>query len=166
MTDRIAIKEEDHIHDEWYKQAKDMTVQDLPEFIRRLTEDYGHDYGTICHAIAAAALAAAHAINHGPMGGITGFQAGCIMWEFITKWMSYENQPMRLTRYDEMLYPQYAHNFNQISKETHDWLIKEAKKHIEAHKDDLSSVHPEVLSHWNAVASGWIPFGYAEEQAK
>ena len=48
------ITEEDGTHKAWMSRAKDMTLADLPEFLRELTEDYQHDYGTICHAIAAA----------------------------------------------------------------------------------------------------------------
>ena len=35
------------------------------------------DYGTVCHAIALSAVART------AQGGITGFQAGAVMWEFI-----------------------------------------------------------------------------------
>ena len=76
MTQQIT--EEMGIHKEWMKRARDMTMADLPEFLRELTEDYDHDYGTICHAIAAAAVAAAWSVERTPQGGITGFQAGAI----------------------------------------------------------------------------------------
>ena len=91
-----------------YEEARAQTVATLPEFVRKLTEDYSHDYGTICHAIAAAALAAAHAVDHSPAGGITGFQSGCIMWEFIQEWQHLRGKPLRLTNYEDMLFPQYS----------------------------------------------------------
>lgn len=53
-----VITEEMHLQDEWYKKAKSMKPEDFPEFFRELTEDYIHDYGTVCHAMAAIGLAA------------------------------------------------------------------------------------------------------------
>lgn len=67
-----SITEDDGIHNGWYEEAKQHTTKTLPVFIQHLTEDYRHDYGTICHAVAAAALAAAHAVDHAPCGGVTG----------------------------------------------------------------------------------------------
>ena len=81
-----TITEEMKIHEEWYKQAKEQTLETLPAFLNHLINDYGHDYGTICHAIAAGAIGAAYALERSPQGGITGFQAGCIMWCFIRHW--------------------------------------------------------------------------------
>ena len=52
------ITEEMKIHDGWYKEAKKQTVETLPEFVRHLTEDYSHDYGTICYAVEAGAIGA------------------------------------------------------------------------------------------------------------
>jgi len=151
------ITEESGIHEEWYREANDMTIEKLPEFMRKLTQDYTHDYGTICHAVASAALAAAHTINHDPnQGGITGFQASCIMWEFISKWMSCDGKPMRLLDYEKMLYPQYEKTFRSISKSTAEWLQEKAKE-ILGGGDFL---HEEVREHLEAVANGWIPFDY------
>lgn len=68
-TEKKSITEQDKIHEEWYKEASEMTLENLPEFLRKLTEDYSHDYGTICHAISAAAAAAAWAVEKSPCGG-------------------------------------------------------------------------------------------------
>lgn len=151
------ITEEMGVHKEWYKQAKEITAETLPEFIRHLSEDYNHDYGTICHALAAGAIATCWVINRSPSGGITGFQAGGVMWEFIKNWMHYENDPMRLVKYDNMLYPQYGHNFEKIiSKNTFKWLQKEANEKLTASEN----AHPEVIEHWKSIVDGQVPFGY------
>jgi hypothetical protein len=150
------ITEEDKVHEKWYEEARDMTPDKLPEFIRKLTEDYSHDYGTICHAVAAAAIGAAWSVDHSPAGGITGFQAGCIMWSFIQKWMS-KDGPMRLVDYSNMLYPQYNHAFEKkINKDTWEWLQKEAKKNLKA----SPQAHENVVEHWQSIADGYVPFGY------
>lgn len=150
------ITEEDKIHEEWYKEAKKMTMEELPTFLKKLTEEYGHDYGTICHAISASAIAAAWAVERTPQGGITGFQAGCIMWGFITNWMSYNDEALALIKYDNMLYPQCEDKFTTISKSTWEWLQKKAKKNLECKEN----VHQDVIKHWESIVGGIIPFGY------
>lgn len=149
------ITEEQGLHKPWYDEAKAMTPDKLGEFIRKLTQNYEHDYGTICHACAAAAIAAAQAVNHSDQGGITGFQAGCIMWSFVRHWMHIDG-PMRLVKYEDMLYPQYADKFSEISKETWEFLQAEAKKHI---AESAEHAHPAVISHWQSIVDGAIPFG-------
>src|SRR6266550_4316712 len=56
------ITESMHVHEAWYDEAQKMTAEQLPAFIQHLLTDYDHDYGTICHAVAAAAIAGAQAI--------------------------------------------------------------------------------------------------------
>jgi hypothetical protein len=151
------ITEEMKIHEEWYKDARDMTIEKLPEFLRHISEDYIHDYGTICHALASGAVATTWALERTPQGGITGFQAGAIMWEYIQNWMSeYKDKPLRLINYKDMLYPQYENKFNSISEDTWEWLQEEAKKHLDEKKE---FVHPDILNHWENIVDGLVPFG-------
>ena len=60
------INEEMNIQKGWYENAENMTMDNLPEFLRHLSEDYRHDYGTICHALSAGSLATIHAMNRAP----------------------------------------------------------------------------------------------------
>jgi len=152
------ITEEMKIHEEWFVEAKTITTETLPAFIRKLTENYNHDYGTIVHAITAAAIAAATAVNKSDVGGITGFQAGCVLWGFISKWMHYEDTPLKLVNYEHMLYPQYYHDFDKtISPETWEWLREKAGEFLQKERDFL---HPDVKAHWEAIVMGQVPFGY------
>ena len=82
-----AITEKDKEDVQWYKDAKNQTLETLPDFINHLVKDYSHDYGTICKAIASAMVGVGNAINNSDQGGITGFQSSCIMWEFIQHWI-------------------------------------------------------------------------------
>jgi len=88
---RILITEESGTHEEWYKEARNIrNIKQLKKFIKKM-KSYNHDYGTICHAMTAAALAAMWVVDRDPIcGGITGFQAGCIMWEFMRRWNGVE----------------------------------------------------------------------------
>lgn len=153
-----AITEDVRLQKEWYERAKSMKPDKFPEFFREMTEDYIHDYGTVCHAMAAVGLAAMFAFNNseGARGGITGFQAGCVMWEVI-RHMNYENNKcgLRLLDMDDLLYPQYEHKFTAISKDTWDAVKKEAQKRLL----ERGAVHPYVVAHWGSIVNGKVPFG-------
>lgn len=159
MNEKESITEEMGLHKEWAKEARDMTLAKLPEFINRLMNEYNHDYGTICHAIACGSIATAWAMNnHKEQGGITGFQSGCIQWEMIDLWGSFEKGPKRMLTFENLLYPQYRDRFEKfISNETWEWVQSKAKENIE--KDD-GSCSPNVMSHWKSIVSGIIPFGF------
>lgn len=148
-----------------------MKVEDLEKFVKHLTEDYIHDYGTICHAMSIGSIATMWAMDHSNAGGITGFQAGCIMWENIKNWMTeYKDVPLKLVNYRDMLYPQYERKYQKVlSDDTFAWLKEQATKNLE----DKSFAHPDIIAHWETVAAGNVPFGYvlqsvvdAEEQAE
>jgi hypothetical protein len=151
-----TISEKDGVHKEWYERAKKMTLAELPAFLRNLTEEYQHDYGTICHAVAAGAVAAAWAVNNSPTGGITGFQSGAVMWDFIQAWQGVKG-PARLTRYDDMLFPQNERTFCTIPAAVWKYLQDEAGKKIAA---DDGHAHPNVRGHWESIVHGRVPFGY------
>lgn len=153
------IKEKDSVHLEWYIDAQKQTLETLPDFIKHLLTDYGHDYGTICHALAAGSIATAYAMNESPQGGITGFQAGAVMWEFIRNWNYSSNKTgLRLIDYDHMLFPQYESKFEKtISKGTFEALQKEAARSL---KENNKLTHGGVIDHWKSIVAGKVPFGY------
>lgn len=128
-----SITEEMGVHKQWYEEAKQTTLNTLPEFINHLVDDYEHDYGTICHALTAGALATLWAMNKTQQGGITGFQASAIMWEFIREWNYSGNKTgLRITDYDNFLYPQYEDLFteNSIPEDLWGRIQDEAKRRI------------------------------------
>lgn len=153
------INEEMKIHEEWFKEARSVTLETLPAFLTKLTTEYGHDYGTICHAIVAAALGAAWAVDKTECGGITGFQAGAIMWGFIKRWNYTTNKlGLRLVDYDKLLYPQYADNFKNIISAEHWERIREEARRRLKESDFVAAV---VAAHWQNIADGKLPFGFA-----
>jgi len=158
-----VITEEMNIQEEWYKEAEKIRFcvinpkKDLFKFIKKLVNNYQHDYGTICHAITASALATINAINNTEQGHITGAQAGCIMWGIITKFMC-KKGALKLLEYDNMLYPQYKSHFDKtISKETFADLQEKAKKLLDTNGE---KAHNEVRLHWIQIINGYVPFGY------
>lgn len=142
------ITEEMKIHDEWYKEAKKQTVETLSEFVRHLTEDYSHNCGTICHAVAAAGIAAMCAVDNSPTGGITEFQAGCIMWKVIREWNFQNNKTgLKILDYDNLLYPQYENSFISISSKIWESVKKEAQNKINKNND--------AVKKWKIAHAKW-----------
>lgn len=160
MTEKQKISEEMHLEKEWFEQASKIeTIDQLTEFINHVINDYDHDYGTACHAIGAAAVAAAwYGAN---VEGITGFQAGFVMWDFIKYWIKQHNEcGLKLIDYDDFLYPQYQHKFEKtISKDIWSHIQEQAKKNLES--NELAC--QEVRNHWMNIVRGIVPFGYKVE---
>lgn len=154
-ADQINVTEEMGIHKDWYAQARTQTLDTLPAFLNHLFTAYQHDYGTICHAIAAAAIGAATAGDKSEQGGITGFQGGFIMWQFVREWQRWDC-PLSLTKWEDALYPQYEDRFAPtISKGTLQWLQEQAKKNLA----EGGQAHIAVKRHWKKLAKGGVPFG-------
>ena len=163
----IAEENKDEIK-AWFDEAKNQTFDTLPEFIRHVMNDYAHDYGTVCHAISACTVATAWACNRmeGARGGITGFQAGFVMWGFIKHWQYESNKTgLRIVDYDNLLFPQYASYFQKtISPDIWQAVQKEAKRRYD---DACASFNAgngvgcadAVFMHWKRIKDGNLPFG-------
>lgn len=132
------------------------SFDDLVSFLKDVKDNYNFDYGVAPRAIAQAALATAWYFASD--FGITGFQAGFVMWDFIKDWSFRGNEcGLRIIDYDEMLYPQYDDKFDKyISSETFRAMQKQAKKLL----NDKEYAHPTVVKHWESIANGEVPFGY------
>jgi hypothetical protein len=140
----------------WIARAREMTLAELPTFLAEMAE-HPHDYGTICIAIAAAALGAAHAMNRSERGGITGFQASFVAWEFLGAWHRWpeDSAGHRLVDFDDLLYPQYAERFRSIPRATFDRVRTKALALL---RSNVSAVDT-VRRHWDRLAKGEVPFG-------
>lgn len=145
------------IRDELREKRKNIeSFEDLTAFLKDVEENYNTDYGGAPRAIAQASLAVAWHLAR--EFGITGFQAGCTMWDFICDWSYSDNKTgMRIVDYDDMLYPQYAYKFEKIIRES-TWtdIQNEAKRRL----GETPEAHPEVRAHWQSIVDGTVPFGY------
>ena len=132
------------------------SFDDLVNFLRYVKDNCNYGYGEAPRAMAQASLAVAWYLAN--EFGITGFQAGCVMWDFIRDWLYPSNEcGMRLIDFDNMLYPQYEDKFQKtINHETFEALQEKAKKLLA----DREATHPEVIKHWKSIAAGKVPFGY------
>jgi hypothetical protein len=155
FMEKITVTEERGVHKEWKEKAGLIkTPAELAEFARHLSDDFVHDYGTIVHAMAAVMLAAFHVVNNSDQGGITGFQASCLGWKMIRKFMGTGDGPVALRKMEHLAYPQYASEFTSISPETWEWVQKRAQEGL---KDGRAS--EGVLAHWQSIVDGKVPFG-------
>lgn len=157
------ITEEMHIEKEWFQEAQNQTLETLPNFMNHVINDYIHDYGTICHAISACAIAAAWAADNSDVGGITGFQANFVLWDFVKQWSCPHNDcGLKIIYYDDMLFPQYESAFDKvISADIWNSLQKQAKVYL-SQRDKIAT--QDVKEHWKKIVDGVVPFGYRVEQ--
>ena len=133
------------------------SFEDLVNFLKEVKE-CKFDYGVAPIAISQAALATAWYFTR--VFEITYSQANFVMWDFITGWLYSGNKcGLKIVNYDDMLYPQYVEKFEKTVSSGKWFMIqKQAKKNL---KDYTKYTHPDVISHWESIANGIIPFGYS-----
>ena len=162
----------------------------LVEFLKDVRDNYNTDYGTAPRAIAQASVATAWYLAS--VFGITNFQAGFVMWDFIRDWQYRDNEcGMKIVDYDLMLYPQYEYKFTEktISKWQWEALQKKAQKEIDRINEtvetynrsqakgmedfinkegrdwvDTDFCNVRVLNHWKSIVEGKVPFGFKVEK--
>lgn len=148
--------DEQKYKDELYERAKKVTPEGMTEFIQELVS-HDHNYGSCVIDVAAAAIAGASIMSREL--GITGFQAGCVLWEYLEQF-HHIKFPTRLLQQDDMLFPQYESKFTTITKEVWDWLQKEAKERLSSAGEEENYMHPNVRRHMQSIIDGQVPFGY------
>lgn len=152
------ITEADHLENEWLEQAKEQTLETLPQFINHLMNDYEHDYGTSIKAAITAMLATFNACDKSEQGGFTGFQVGFIPWLMMNEFWGVSEVGRKVIDFEHMLYPQYAYKFEKtMSSKIWHTLQKIAKEKM---KEPAENFHPDVREHISKIAAGQIPFGY------
>jgi hypothetical protein len=150
-TDKVTIEG-------WYTRAREIKDIDELNVLMKEMMEYDHDYGSITDAFVAAALGAMWCIDKSPTGGITGFQAGWIGMNFLSKWMHIEG-PWKRVEFKDMLFNQYEDKFQKtITPNTMEWLQGEAKSKLA--QDSDGEIRPELRAHWTSLAEGVPPFGY------
>ncbi len=151
----IALKKK------WTAKAKICTLETLPDFIREMTENYEHDYGTSCYIAAIAAIAAARAISHSSQGRIAATQVGIITHLFIMGWRYADNKTgLHLIDYDDLLYPQYEDKHEKTIDKVVWASIRDCAKELMKDADKGT----QDYQHWQSILDGVVPFGYKVEE--
>jgi hypothetical protein len=143
--------------EKWSKKLNErVTVEELPEFLTEMLKD-SNDYGSIARALGYGAVVTARAMDRSPQGGITGFQAGFVMWTFIRERQYSSNKcGLKILDFDKLLYPQYDDYFtNTISTSNWKILQEEAKKNLVSR-----GATDRIRAHWQSIADGVLPFGF------
>ena len=161
----------------------------LVEFLKDVRDNYNYDYGVAPRAIAQASVATAWYFAY--VFGITGFQAGFVMWDFIRDWQYRDNEcGLKIVDYDLMLYPQYEYKFTEKTISEWQWeaLQEKAQKEIDRINETVESYNKSqakgmedfinkegrdwvdtdfcnirVLNHWKSIIEGKVPFGFKVE---
>ena len=141
-----------------YEKAKEVeTKEQLDALLNEVINDQELDYGKIVYAISGCMLGVSNYIDRSDVGGITGFQASFIAWEMVEKFMHESKIGMKITDFENMLYPQYKREFEKvITKDIWDSLQKQAKENLIT----IPYASPAVIKHWEKIADGVVPFGY------
>lgn len=146
---------EQEYRDAMYAKAAEVrTTDDFAALIREMEQDE-FDYGRIVYACAAAAIAGFNVMNRTKNGGITGFQAGCLMWEMVKKFGMFSEGPLKIIDYGKLLYPQSDDDFaHDLSAESMAELQKRATDML---SKDSGFAHPAVMERWREIAAGDFP---------
>lgn len=121
------------------------TLEDLTTYINGLV-NRPHDYGTCVYAVSMAATAAMQYVYD--KLGMTGFQTSCADLDIVRRNRHIQG-PFAIIKAEDSLFPQYDKRIKEIQDGWHDWLIEEAKKKIQEHENDPTSmVHPRVWGRW------------------
>lgn len=164
QTEQDEIPNEFKVRDELREmRSKIKTFDELVAFLSKVKNEYNYGYGEAPRAIAQAALATAWYLSS--EFGITGFQAGAIMWDFIVDWRFTSNKcGLRIVDFDELLYPQYRYKFEHTNIPVDVWnKVQEEAKRLVADVDMNSNnehyVMPceSVYKYWKQLAAGKIP---------
>lgn len=132
-------------------REKIKTIGQFEQLLEDVKKD-SNDYGAIIEACATMMNASFNLLSP----GLTGFQAGCLMWMMIIQYGSYgEGSNLQLINWNDLIYPQYADKFNSIDKDTWEQVQKYATDELEK----WSGGSEEVKAHIITVAQGKLPFG-------
>lgn len=149
--DEFEVKQELEL-----KRTKIKSFEELCDFLKYIEENCNTGYGVAPRAIAQAALGVAWYLAL--KFGITGFQSGFVMWDFILGWEYVFNKTgLKIIDFDNMLYPQYSEYFEKTIPDSI-WL--KLQKEASTYLGYTENVSDAVVEHWKSIADGKIPFGY------
>lgn len=123
------------------------TPGELIDYIQKICDENGDDYGKCVYAMSLSAVAAFNFASH--LVGATGFQASCADLDIIRRTRGMKC-PFAIIKADDMLFPQYDINKNvkNLIAEWTPWAAEQARKKIDAE----TMAAPAVLKHWEKLA--------------
>lgn len=156
MKDQVT--EDMHLENEWFKEAKDQTLETLTDFNKRTLGSCEMDYGSAVHAVAACALAAYYTACKEM--GLTGAQHSFAKWDILREgWGLGEKTGARIINYDLMIYPQDEWLFAPVIPIRTFAKVQElAKEKLET--KNLEDIPEYVVNHWQKIARGEVPFNW------
>jgi len=130
----------------WIEKGQNTKIGNFQEFLNDMIENIPVSYGNVVYSTAIASSTIAHILSS--HYGITGFQAGCVQWEWIRQWGIFSSEVgLRMLNYQDMCYPQHESSFTTISKDTFERMQTFCQDRIEKSNQDYET-YKETLSEW------------------
>ncbi len=143
----------------WYEHASQCYApEDLSKLARNVLGEYVHTPVSIVHASSAITLAAYSVIFASEQGKMDRDQRAEIMWTGVRGLLGLEEEPLKLTRYADLLFPATASKMVEIPVVAWEWVQNCAKESLEDPK--AVEEDPALLEHWESIAKGLVPFGF------
>lgn len=149
----VAVKKMRHAPEEYLREMAvpwPRSERDLLRIVRALVARE-HDYGTCVYAMSIASVATFYYVSH--KLGVTGFQASCAELDFIGR-TRHMKHGFAVIDFGKLLYPQHREQFDKYQWDS---LIEENKESLRKAANILlienHGAHPEVLAHWERLAS-------------
>jgi hypothetical protein len=149
------VKANDGLQEQWYEQARQQTLETMPEFIRYLLDEYSHDAQTIVHAMVAGCLATLSAMNAHPEGDLGPSQSSQLLGLFIRKWARLDG-PAKIMSWAALLDPEYEDQCMRVPEEVSLYLRSLARQVLDSktYKNESHRIHLE------RIEQGEMPWGF------
>lgn len=146
-----------NVHTEWSEAAQSITLEQLPEFLRHLRDDYEHDAKSIVLATCIGMVAAGNMVR---TETDTEQSSAQIFWT-LADLIEPPRGPRKLIDFGDMLYPTSVNAFTKtIPSPVVNWLQGRARIFIADVKAKKIAASPETITHWRNIIAGIMPFGY------
>lgn len=142
----------------WYEKASQcFSHEDVSKLTQDILSGYVHNSATIVHASSAIVLGTFSVIFASEQGAMTLDQRSELMWTNVRGLMGFEDEPLKLTRFVDVLIPGAATRMTTIPIKAWEWVQEYAKGAL----GDPSAVDedPAVLEHLESIARGLVPEG-------
>ena len=145
----------------------------LSNFLKALQES-PHTYGTIVDAVVEGMLATFRMLDQSKSGGITGFQASCILSSFINKFYTH-GKPFVLVDLSSLVFSKKSLTDildNELTLESRNWFKKEAQRLLDSQNDHLAKYpmnaddktpYRKRKEYWEKLIKTGLPPGFKAE---
>lgn len=162
---KVEINEDMGLQDQWYEKAiSRFSFQELPNFFNHVFNDFSHTKETFAHAMVAALLATAYAVDKSVPASkelrLELKHLSLINHAFSQLFLN--SGPCRIIQFFFMLFPENKFKFEKvIDEKVWNYLVNQAKIFLDHDKKNgLKTTDAATRAHWETIANGELPWGY------